>query len=223
MSSSIYLDIGNSSTKWKYKGKYFETRTKEFSLSQLPKSSRIWISNVSSTFVIENKPNFSLVESQKRYKSLINSYEKPNSLGSDRWLAMIACYEMNPGRGFILVDIGTAITIDLVDNSGLHLGGVIFPGLYKIIGTFENFPVSHQINTNEIGQSTKEAWSIGTLDLIVNGINQKVHDIKINEPDLDIYLTGGGVSHLENFLNFSYVYHKNLVLDGLELFANNVG
>jgi len=61
------------------------------------------------------------------------------------------------------------------------------------------------------------------MDLIVNGINRKIHDIKINEPDLDIYLTGGGVSNLEKFLDFSYVYQKNLVLDGLELFANNVG
>jgi len=223
MNSYIYLDIGNTNARWKYKGKYFDTRAKEFSLSQLPKSSKIWISNVSSTFIIENKHNFSIVESQKRYKSLINSYEKPNSLGSDRWLAMIACYEMNPGRGFILVDIGTAITIDLVDNSGLHLGGVIFPGLYKIIGTFENFPVSHQINTNEIGQSTKEAWSIGTLDLVVSGINQKIHELKQKIPSANIYFTGGGFEDIRKFIEFPYDYHKNLVLDGLELFADNVG
>jgi len=61
------------------------------------------------------------------------------------------------------------------------------------------------------------------MDLIVNGINQKVNDIKISEPDLVIYLTGGGVSDLEKSLDFSYIYYKNLVLDGLELFANNMG
>ena len=223
MNRSIYLDIGNSNTKWKYEDKYFDTPTNGFSLADLPDSSKIWISNVSSTLILENKPNFSIVESQKRYKSLINSYDKPNSLGSDRWLAMIASYEMNPGRGFILVDIGTAITIDLVDNSGLHLGGVIFPGLYKIIGTFENFPVSQQINTDEIGQSTKEAWSIGTLDLIVNGINQKIHKLKQKTPYAKVYITGGGFEHIKKFIEFPYDYDKNLVLDGLELFADNVG
>jgi len=223
MNRSIYLDIGNSNTKWKYEDKYFDTPTNGFSLADLPDSSKIWISNVSSTLILENKPNFSIVESQKRYKSLINSYEKPNMLGSDRWLAMIAAYEMNPVKGFILVDIGTAITIDVVDNSGLHLGGVIFPGLFKIRETFDHFPISKEAKTNEISQTTKGAWSNGTLDLLVNGINRKIHDIKINKPDLDIYLTGGGVSGLEEFLGFSYVYHKNLVLDGLELFANNVG
>jgi len=222
MHSCIYLDIGNSNTKWKYKGKYFDTPTNDFSLSDLPKSSKIWISNVSSAFIIESKPNFYIVESQKRYKSLLNSYEKPNTLGSDRWLAMIASYEKNPSKGFILVDIGTAVTFDLVHNSGLHAGGVIFPGLHKIRETFDNFPISNEIKTNNIGQSTIDAWSTGTLDLIVNGINRKVHDIKISEPDVDIYLTGGGVVDLEKFLDFSYVYNKNLVLDGLELFANNM-
>ena len=223
MDSSIYLDIGNSKTKWKYKGKYFDTPTNCFSLDELPNSSKIWISNVSSSFVLESKSNFSLVESQKRYKSLVNSYEKPNMLGSDRWLAMIASYEINQAKGFILIDIGTAITIDVVDNTGLHLGGVIFPGLSKIRDIFDHFPVSKEVKINEISQTTKGAWSIGTLDLVVNGINQKIHDIKINEPDLEIYLTGGGGIDLEEFLDFSYIYHKNLVLDGLELFANNVG
>ena len=223
MNNSLYLDIGNSNTKWKYKEEYFETPSNEFNLDKLPNASKIWISNVSSTFIFDSKFNFAVVESQKRYKSLINSYEKPNMLGSDRWLAMIATYETNPVKGFILIDIGTAVTIDLVHNSGLHAGGVIFPGLHKIRETFDNFPISNEIKINNISQSTKGAWSHGTLGLLVNGINRKVHDIKISEPDLDIYLTGGGVSDLEKFLDFSYVYHKNLVLDGLELFANNVG
>jgi len=223
MNDFIYLDIGNSNTKWKYKGKYYTSPTNEFTLDKLPKTSKIWISNVSSSFVVNRNFNISLVKSKKRYKSLINSYKEPNMLGTDRWLGMIASYEINPGKGFILVDIGTAVTIDLVNNSGLHLGGVIFPGLSKIRETFENFPVSNEIKINNISQSTEGGWSIGTLNLVVNGINQKVNDIKISEPDLTIYLTGGGISDLEKFLDFSYVYYKNLVLDGLEFFANNMG
>jgi len=223
MSNFIYLDIGNTNSKWKYKGEYFEIPTAEFNIAELPKSSKIWISNVTSNFHIKNKPNILLVESQERYKSLINSYEEPNMLGSDRWLGMIAIHEINPSKCFILVDIGTAVTIDVVDNSGLHLGGIIFPGLYKIRETFEHFPVSNKIKTFEISHSTKGAWSIGTLGLIVNAINRKVHDIKVSKPDIDIYLTGGGFNEVEKFLDFSYVYDKNLVLDGLELFANNMG
>jgi len=223
MGNCIYLDIGNSNTKWKFKGEYFETSSNDFYLDDLPKASKIWVSNVSSNFVINNKSNISLIKSQKNYKSLTNSYEEPNSLGSDRWLAMVASYELNPSEGFIVVDIGTAITIDFVDNSGLHLGGLIFPGLLKVRNTFNNFPVSQQKNTNELGQSTKSAWSIGTLDLVVGGINQKINALKQRAPRSNIYLTGGGISDVENFLDFSYSYHKNLVLDGLELVVNNMG
>jgi len=223
MNSCVYLDIGNTNIRWKYEGKYFENPTNEFNLNMLPRSSKIWVSNVSSNFTHSFNSNISLVKSQKRYKSLINSYNEPSSLGSDRWLAMIASYELNPGSAFILVDIGTAVTIDLVDNSGLHLGGVIFPGLYKIRETFENFPISQQIITNEIGQSTKDAWSVGTLDLVVSGINQKIHELKQKIPSANIYFTGGGFEDIRKFIEFPYDYHKNLVLDGLELFADNVG
>jgi len=223
MTDSIYLDIGNSNAKWKCKGEYFETPTNKFNLDKLPKSSKIWISNVSSSFAIKNRSNISLVESQKTYKSLVTLYDKPNMLGSDRWLAMIASYEMTPGEAFVVVDIGTAVTIDLVNKSGQHLGGVIFPGLLKIRNTFSNFPVSHQVNTHVISQSTKGGWSIGTLDLLVNGINQKINMLKNSAPHSKIYLTGGGVKDVEKFLDFTYVYNKSLVIDGLELYANNMG
>ena len=223
MSCPIYLDIGNTSAKWKCEDSYFEVPINEFSLDILPRSSKIWVSNVSSNFVIKSKSNISLVESQKKYKSLINSYNEPRFLGSDRWLAMIASYEMNQGEGFIVIDIGSAVTIDQVDNLGLHLGGVIFPGLFKIRNTFEDFPVEKEINSKKIGQSTSEAWSIGTRDLVVNAINQKIHELKQKTAYSEIYLTGGGFNDIEKFIDFPYNYHKNLVLDGLELYANNMG
>jgi len=222
MNRCIYLDIGNSNAKWKFEGKYYEVPTNKLNLDKLPESSKIWISNVS-RFVIEERSNISIVESQKKYKSLVNSYREPKYLGSDRWLAMIASYEFSLGEGFIVVDIGSAVTIDLVDNAGFHQGGIIFPGLLKIRNTFEYFPVEKETYEQEIGQSTKEAWSIGTLDLIVNGINQKIHELKQKIPHTKVYLTGGGFEDIKKFIDFPYDYHKNLVLDGLELFVNNMG
>ena len=223
MSKNVYLDIGNSYAKWKFQENYFKVPIDQFELDKLPRTSKIWLSNVSNIIDFSKTINLSLVKSHATYKSLKNSYNPPHLLGSDRWLAMIASYEMNSDEGFIVLDIGTAVTIDLVDNSGLHLGGVIFPGLRKIRNTFDYFPVSKEINTNDISRSTKGAWSLGTLDLLVNGINKKIHDIKVNFPGLKIYLTGGGFEEVEKFLDFAYYYRENLVLDGLELFADNMG
>jgi len=223
MNSDIYLDIGNSNSKWKYKGKYFSKNTNEFNIWDLPKAQRVWVSNVSHHSFKDSKNEFVFVESKSTYKSLKNAYLNPKSLGTDRWLAMISSYEMTHDMGFILIDIGTAITIDVVDNFGHHHGGLIFPGLAKIQQTFEKFPFKNNVDINGIGQSTEDAWSIGGLALLINTINQKMDNLTSRFPDSKIYATGGGFHDLEKYLDFHYEYHKNLVLDGLEFFADNMG
>ena len=223
MSSFVYLDIGNSNTKWKYKETYFELPTSQFKLDKLPKSSKIWLSNVSRDFFIDDFSNIFVVESQRKYKSLTNSYREPKLLGSDRWLAMIASYEKSNKSSFITIDIGSAMTIDVVDSLGNHQGGLIFPGLQKIRQSFDNFPLSDCNNIHILGDSTQEAWTIGTLALVVNSINLKVNQLMSEFIDARIFITGGGFMEVKKLLNFPYVYQKNLVLDGLEFFADNMG
>ena len=57
-----------------------------------------------------------------------NAYAQPEKLGIDRWLGMIACYNLY-SSGFCLAGCGTAITVDVVDSTGQHQGGLISPGL----------------------------------------------------------------------------------------------
>jgi len=223
MSSFVYLDIGNSNTKWKFKETYFELPTSQFKLDKLPKTPKIWLSNVSREFFIDDFSNIFVVESQRKYKSLTNSYKEPKLLGSDRWLAMIASYEKSNKSSFITIDIGSAMTIDVVDSLGNHQGGLIFPGLQKIRQSFDNFPLSDCNNIHILGDSTQEAWTIGTLALVVNSINLKVNQLMSEFIDARIFITGGGFMEVKKLLNFPYVYQKNLVLDGLEFFADNMG
>jgi len=223
MQGNILVDIGNTNTKWKFEENYFVLPTENFDFCKLPSCSKIWVSNVSSKSYNTKKSNVGFVLSQKRYKSLINSYTDSESLGCDRWLGMIACYETSYGKSFILLDIGTAITIDIVNKSGNHLGGLIFPGLKKIRECFDNFSISSSKNIEKIGQSTEEAWTIGTLNIIVNAINHKIGELKVKFPDALIFLTGGGYAEIQEFLEFDHSYHENLVLDGLELYVNNMG
>jgi len=223
MISSILVDIGNTNTKWKFEEEYFILPTENFELDILPNCSKIWVSNVSLKSFNSKKLNIDFAESQERYKSLINAYSEPKSLGCDRWLGMIASYELSQGKSFVLVDIGTAITIDAVNNTGAHLGGLIFPGLDKIRQTFDNFSVFSKGCINALGKSTREAWGNGTLSLVVNTINQKIRETKNEIPDSLVFITGGGYLSLKNFLEFDHSYHENLVLDGLEFYVNNMG
>ena len=58
---------------------------------------------------------------------LKNSYREPARMGVDRWLAMLAAYHRYR-RAVLVVDAGTALTLDFVDDSGQHAGGYILPG-----------------------------------------------------------------------------------------------
>jgi len=223
MLSRVFVDIGNTNTKWKFEGDYFFSSTDNFEIEKLPKCSKIWVSSVSTRSFELNNPDIKLAESQARYKSLTNIYKDPSLLGCDRWLGMIASYEISQQNSFILIDIGTAITIDIVDKFGIHQGGLIFPGLDKLRQTFNNFPVSSIENINEIGQTTEKAWSIGTLVLVVNAINQKINELKNETPNVSIFITGGGYVHVNDFLEFDHVYYPHLVLDGLEFYVDNMG
>ena len=222
MNNNIYLDIGNSYAKWKFQETYFEIPTIQFELDKLPKSSKIWLSNVFDGFVFSKESNIFIVKSKATYKTLKNAYKSPSLLGSDRWLAMIASYEMCHENCFITIDIGSAITIDVVDSLGNHQGGLIFPGLHMIRQTF-NFPENCVENIHTLGNSTQEGWSIGTMSLLVDFINLKVNELKIKFPSAPIFISGGGFEDLKNFIQFPYSYHRNLVLDGLEYYVNNMG
>ncbi|WP_372438925.1 type III pantothenate kinase, partial [Pandoraea sputorum] len=57
-----------------------------------------------------------------------NGYDEYERLGLDRWLALVAGYHL-ARRACLVIDLGTAVTSDFVDLTGLHLGGFICPGI----------------------------------------------------------------------------------------------
>lgn len=69
-----------------------------------------------------------LLRSGERFGRLQNGYRNPGQLGVDRWLAMCGASILCPAA-FLVVDAGTALTVDAVDAEGRHLGGFIVPGM----------------------------------------------------------------------------------------------
>ena len=58
-----------------------------------------------------------------------NCYAEPHLLGVDRWLALLGAQKLFAGKAVMIVDAGTALTIDWLDEQGIHQGGWIMPGL----------------------------------------------------------------------------------------------
>jgi type III pantothenate kinase len=96
---------------------------------------------------------------------ITNGYSQPERLGVDRWLALIAARQLVNGD-CIVIDAGSAITVDLLSADGRHLGGAILPGINSSIDRFKQI-FSHidfndpAINhTEEPGSSTEQAIHI---------------------------------------------------------------
>ena len=68
------------------------------------------------------------VRSRRRAGGVVNGYLEPWRLGVDRWVALIGARHLYPRRALCVVGAGTALTVDLLDERGRHLGGVIVPG-----------------------------------------------------------------------------------------------
>ncbi len=161
--------------------------------------------------------------------------KQPSRLGIDRALSAWAAWELNGKQGPILVvQIGTAVTINLVDDSGVFRGGLIFPSLKlcrQILA--ERTAALPDISARQkkpfrtktlpvIGRSTEEAIELGTLHLQVGGIVnavQRIEETLTKAPT--VFASGGGLSELAQWLPASFRRESDLVLRALSMLAKS--
>ncbi|MFK5970852.1 MAG: type III pantothenate kinase [Candidatus Marithrix sp.] len=241
----LLVDIGNTAIKWAILENNnlgiqqyiaYEASGLDYTLAKIWKSidkpEAIWISNVAGTQINESitawttkywqcQPNFTKTT---KYKCGVkNGYKYPEQLGIDRWLALIGVYSLKIEMSCI-VDCGTAVTIDILDN-GQHLGGIIAPGLNAMqTALFENtykLTSSKQILTTcnfSLANDTSNGIVFGTLYAVL-GLLEYVMNSLENKPKL--ILTGGDVAVLKPFLSRTYQYIPDLVLQGLKTIINH--
>lgn len=147
------------------------------------------------------------------------AYEDVARLGVDRALAMVAAYRRCP-QGVMVVDAGSAITADLVDDSGRHLGGYIMPGLPLLTrslaaGTAQLPLVQTDVQALDPGDSTISCIASGVLLMAVAALDglctvAQAHGIH------DVLLTGGDGSALAQRCRWRVSVHADLVFEGLE-------
>jgi len=227
--SKIFIDIGNSAVKWRTKESnvYFESVDK-FLSNTLPQADSAWVSAVANLNIVDDIrilfKEFHLVNSQKKFKNLVVAYDDPLSLGSDRFCAMMGSMVHFPKKPLLVIDIGSAMTFDVIDEDGYHQGGLIMPGLgalRKSFSKFETSDVSTSINT--LATNTNDAWKNGTQAMLISSINDQIE--KFNEIYSDGIVTfcGGFAEQIKNELPSSAQIFDNLVLDGLECYSQTVG
>ena len=222
MPKSIYIDIGSSFTKIKSDQKITTIDNHFFSMPSYEGNCDILVSCVSNKLLKCLPERVKILSAEKSYKSLLNGYENPTELGIDRWLAMIAGYEILKGGGFIVIDAGTAITVDIVDHKCRHSGGYILPGLRKTLNDFMNFNYNLELVTTLPGRNTVEAWTNGVLAMISYSLNGLVSE-NMKLKDYQVLLTGGDASIISKHILFPVHKFENLVIDGLEYYDKSMG
>ena len=167
---------------------------------------------------------FHLVDSQKKCNNLVVAYDDPSSLGSDRFLAMLGAMNKFSKKPLLVIDIGSALTFDAIDGNGIHLGGLIMPGLGVLRKSFSKFETTDlTTNIDGLARNTSDAWKNGTHAMLISSINNQIE--KFNEMFSDgiVTICGGFVNEIKNELPNSVQIFDNLVLDGLECYSQTVG
>ena len=150
------------------------------------------------------------------------AYQTPETLGLDRIAAAAGAIAVFPGQAVLVVDMGTAITFDFVDASGVFLGGNISPGMdirFKALERFtDNLPlVGFDEDVDFFGRSTEEAISAGVQAGIYFEVIGYINTLKNKYNGLKIILTGGGAQYFVKKLKKTIFVDPNLVLKGLNI------
>jgi type III pantothenate kinase len=147
-------------------------------------------------------------------------YQTPATLGKDRVAAAVGAHFLHPETNVLVIDAGTAITYDVVEASGVYIGGNISPGMttrFRALSQFtERLPLVQETDDIPLlGSSTETAIQAGVVNGIVYEMDSYINELRIKYPDLFVFLTGGHSFYFERRLKNSIFAAINLVLIGL--------
>lgn len=193
----ILCDIGNTNAAFLQDGKISRMSVREFRGYE-PKE-KVYFICVNDGLFGKLNANENFVNLEK-YFDIDTIYQ---GLGIDR---IAACYGIKDG---VVVDAGSAITVDIMANS-MHLGGYIMPGISAILAAYESIsprlkvPINSQIDIDALPQKTADAVSYGIFKPVVTLIEKLVGN-------KNVYFTGGDGEFLSKFF-------KNAVCDKMLVF-----
>jgi type III pantothenate kinase len=237
----LLLDIGNSRCKWALveNGVWLRHGVLENrDLAQLPAlvgdlpvPFRILVSNVAGDAVtarlrehlatFPGEPTFIRAEAERC--GVRNAYRVPQQLGSDRWAALIAARQRVAGA-CLVVNCGTATTVDALTEQGEFLGGLILPGLSLMLrslsanaaqltdqaGDLQDFP-----------RDTAAAMLSGAVRATQGAILHQFGLLQQREGSLRCLLSGGAAGEVMHGLSVPCEHDEYVVLHGLQILGED--
>jgi len=156
--------------------------------------------------------------------------EKPNAAGIDRLLDAVAANTRRTlGQPAVIVDAGSAVTVDWLDEAGIFRGGAIFPGLRLMSQALNSYTALLPLVSITTplpalpGTSTRAAIEAGVYWSVAGGINALIDRMaKQAGGRPTIFVTGGDAQLLSAAVDFSAIVWPEMTLEGIRIASSSV-
>ncbi len=168
-----------------------------------------------------------IVLDEKLPVPILNAYASPQTLGRDRLANACAALALFPGEPVLIIDAGTCLKFDFVDEDETYHGGAISPGLYMRFRALHSDtiqlpllePVAHPAL---IGRDTRSSILSGVVNGMIAEIDGVAEQYQLLYPRLRLVMTGGDAGFFLNQLKSRIFAAPNLTLIGLNAILDNL-
>lgn len=243
----LLIDMGNTRMKWRRvsragvsEGSWSQFQgewAKADCWSLLEPDEAVWIASVADANRKEcltrlglqstgKAPRFAIAEPMQ--SGVTNGYKDKARLGIDRWLAILAAWRECRQR-CVVIDAGSALTVDLINERGEHEGGHIVPGLHMQMNVLLQATAQVRFDGRLArslmpGRDTETAVTQGVMCMTTGYLRYLLQEAWQSGPEMPVvFLTGGDAEHLAPYVNLPVNVRKHLVLDGLGLYVQEHG
>lgn len=244
--TALLLDVGNSRIKWGVLDEGEIHRTGHISQQQIREKGLqvlttriprrvddVFVSNVagasfatrlSGVVGMHCDCDVKFARSERSGWGVTSGYTQPRRMGVDRWVAIVGAWAEVQST-CLMVDAGTALTIDAIDAEGHHLGGQIIAGVAAMSGALaaatsdippvKPAPGRPASDLGMFARNTAAAVREGAHAAVAGAVDRAIHALQSNAYEPTVILTGGDASRILNTLCDTPVHRPHLVLQGL--------
>lgn len=172
--------------------------------------------------VIEKAKEFISIEAldHNTFIPINNKYETPETLGKDRLAGVIGAHAKFRHDAVLVIDLGTCMTMDVIDSEGNYHGGNISPGIHLRLMAMHRYTdklplVDMVVNEDIFGKTTVKALQNGALYGTIGEIESFIRRTEQKFGNLKVVLTGGDADKFANMLETKIFVLPYLILEGL--------
>jgi len=149
-----------------------------------------------------------------------NHYSSPETLGIDRMVLSAGAILQFSNKNRLVIDAGTCVTYDYIDENNVYHGGAISPGIRLRYEAMHNYTAKLPLLTieepeNIIGNSTGESMHSGVVNGLTFEIDGYINELTSQKENFIIILTGGDANFLAKRLKNTIFANSNFLLESL--------